>query len=406
MGSFQTGNKGVDMKKAQLYSLIAILIVLPVSLFIGFFLNIQTNKSGFVMERIIADQEHQIAKNIEEDFGRALKIAGRRALLTAINRIIMKGEYLDNSSLRLSELMLNGSLNGTPEALMQNNTIKDWKEKLLQVDTGFVTDVNYSELKITNYDGFNIDFSAVLTINVSHPLNLSRIDKTFRKHVLVSLSGLEDPVFPLSTTGYVKRVVRRYEYPFYARKIVSGVSSGNCSGEVTFNSTSPDSEKILVVHDASGVSGFAGIVSESLNQPAVSCYIIGAANAVDLINQTIQESGYDIIHLDNLTDSVWSIPLINGIKNSKYYASKGPNFLQRLEGNLSVSPDNKGMESFVLLEPGLPVKDNQTRTDYLYFDNSTRTGCYKARWVLEDWIRMSAEEISRYNLTQLSYYAC
>ena len=80
--------------------------------------------------------------------------------------------------------------------------------------------------------------------------------------------------------------------------------------------------------------------------------------------------------------------------------------MQRLEGNLSVSPDNKGIESFVLPESGLPVKNNQTRTDYLYFDNSTHTGCYKTRWVFEDWIRMSAEEISKYNLTELSDYVC
>lgn len=392
--------------KAQMYSLITLVLVIPLLLFIIFFIPKSQDIKTDIMKKIIADQEHQIAKNIEEDFERAVKISGRRALLTAINRIVINGEYLDNASLRLKELVLNGSLYGTPQTLMQNNTLEDWKKRILSINTGFYTSVNYSNLEIKNYDGFNLEFSAELTLNISHPFNLSRIDKTLKKDVLISVLGLEDPFFPLNTNGYVKRTVRRYEYPFYAKKIVSGVSSGNCSGMVSFDKDSPDPDRILVTYDGGGVTGFRGVVAETSNIPGTSCYIIGASNAVALINQTIQKSGYSIIHLDNLTASVWSIPLLAGIENERYYPSPGPNFLQRMEGDFSSSPDGKGIESFVTPSEGIYLKNNQTRTDYLYFDNSTHLGCYKARWVMEDWIRMNEEEISRYNLTGLNYSVC
>jgi hypothetical protein len=338
-----------------------------------------------------------------------MQITGKRALLAAVNNVIISGEYLDNSTLRLHELIMNSSIYGNESIIMVNNTLSEWRSRVLAQDHAFSIDLNFSDLKIENYDGINIKLSMFFTINISDPQNRSRIDKTVWKEALVSLNGIEDPLFPLSTTGYVKKVVKEYPFSYCTRKLQGSMSSGNCSGNSTFDSSEPSpGSKILVVENTTGISdatlqGFAGVAveyPEDLAARGVSCFVSGAAGAM------LNISGNQSVSIDNLTGSAWLLPINQGAEGTYYYRGIGPNFLQRLEGDLSESPDGKGLESFVPDEIGIPDKPNQTRVDYLYFSSQSYPGCKKARWISEEWLRLQQSEIDRYNLTELSYSVC
>lgn len=391
-----------------MYSVITILIIVPIVIFIAYYMTASQNIKFGTNERVVADQQHQVAQGIENDFERAMRISCRRALLAAVSKITMTGEYLDNATLRMNELVTNSTLYGSPNALMGGNTLPDWRDKILSQSYSFNIDANFSELKIENYDGISLSVSMLLTLNVSDRLNFSRIDRIVRKNVTVSVESLEDPVFAISTGGYVKRIIKQYPFSYYAMKFEGSMNSGNCSGNATFNPDDPQAaSKILVVQNTTGISnptlqGFSGVAvesSENLAAKGVSCFVSGATDIMQILqNQTV--------YIDNLTTSAWLLPINVGAEEGYYYKGAGPNFLQRLEGNISASPDGKGLESFVLSELGIPDKPGQTRMDYLFFSNQTYAGCSKARWVEEDWLRLQAIEITRYNLTDISYQIC
>jgi hypothetical protein len=337
-----------------------------------------------------------------------VKITGRRAMLAAVNNVIMTGSYLDNSTLRFHELFTNSSIYDKPSAIMANNTLAEWRSRMLEQNLSFTIGLGFSDPVIANYDGVNIKISMLLTVNVTDSLGISRIDRAAWKDVVVSVDGIEDPIFPLSTSGYVKKVVKEYVQPFYSKKIQGTLNSGNCSGNATFNSADPQpTTKILVVGNTTGISGptlqaFEGVVveqAENLYSKGVSCFVTGATEAMQNI------SANATVYIDNLTKSAWLLPINQGAEGTYYYRGIGPNFLQRMEGDLSESPDGKGMESFVPPDIGIPDKPTQTRVDYLFFSNQSYAGCNKARWT-GDWLRLRPEEIDRYNLTELSYAVC
>jgi hypothetical protein len=401
MGTRYNGDKNMVMR-GQVYTLIAILIAVPLFMFISFYVTTsQTIKFGG-MEKVVADQEHQLMDNIEDDFTRAVTISGKRAILAGINEIIRNGEYLTNASAVLEELMLNGTLEGNYSFLMADNVLSDWIDKIVLIPTGFDTSVNYDNLDVENYDGLRLNAVINLIARVSDKMNLSEISIDNRMNILISMNGLEDPIFPMNTLGLLERTIRIYSYNFYAKRVVSGSSYNNCSGNVTFDSSTPDPTKILVVSNASGITGYRGIVGEAGATPLVSCYIVGAVNAIEKIGDTINQTGYETVYLDSATGAVWSLPIREGIENGYYYYGNGPDMLQRLEGNLSRSSSD-GFETFVIIPDlqgiGMQIKHSQTRISYLYFSGQTING-YQVRG-LPDWFKIDTEHAGIYNLTDL-----
>ncbi len=390
-----------------MYSIIAIFVIVPLVIFMAFYITSSRDIKFGVNDRVVADQQHQVAQGIENDFERAIRISCRRALLAAVSKITTNGEYLDNATLRINELMTNSTLYGNPNALMGGNTLPDWRDKILSQNYSFNIDANFSELRIENYDGTGLRVSMLLTLNVSDSQGISRMDRIVRKNVTVSVEDLEDPVFAISTGGYVKRIIKAYPFPYYTMKFQGLTNSGNCSGNSTYNPDDPLAySKVLVVQNTTGISDFTlrdftGVVTEAnenLAARGVTCFVSGASGATGIPeNQTV--------YIDNITTSAWLLPINMGAEGGYYYKGAGPNFLQRLEGSLSESPDGKGLESFVLSELGIPDKGTQTRVDYLFFSNQTYAGCRKARWT-EDWLRLRPSEMTRYNLTELSYQVC
>ncbi len=387
--------------KGQVYSLIVMFLAVPLLLFTAFYITSSQGVNSAVAERVVADQEHEIEKSIEDDFARALEISAKRGLIAASDRVIATGVAMDNAASSMGELIMNGTLEGNDTYVMINNSLGDWKDRILGIDIGFELDLEFNGLLIENHDGFNLKLELDMFINVSDSLNISRIDRRVNKEALASVEGIEDPLFPLNSRGYVDRIISRYPYPYYARKIVTGTGDAGCSGSVSFDPSSPSPQEILVAHNASGVSGFGGVVSETADLPSVPCHIAGAANAVDEINRTILESGYNSVYLDNGTLGVWSLPLIEGIDRGYYYPGAGPDILQRLEANLS--ENERGLETFVnieeLIDMGIEIEEGQSLVDHLYFSPGSHAG--SAVRGFPDWFRIDNEHALLYNISEL-----
>ena len=394
------------IRKGQIYSLMSVLIMIPLLLFMIFYLTYSQNASFDSFEKIISDQIHDVASDMENDFEKAIKISGKRALIAAANEVLVDGQPLSDSLSAVEELMLNGSLEGEKNILMHNNTLDEWQVKIRSVPSGFETNLSFSDMVIRDYNGFSIAVDINLYVYVGDRNGVAKIDRDIEKTVLVSLYGLEDVIFALNTNGFVPRKISFYPYEYFAKKVVTGTGAlGECSGNVTFNSSdSEPSGKILVTNDASGVSGFAGVVSEGDAIPSVSCYIVEADDAIEDINNIILESGYDEIFLDETSLSAWSLPIKTALSNKNYFhfiEESGPGIFDRLEENLSDS--RNAMETFVnvpeLISAGISIKTGKTVVAYKYFSGQTINGDTVRG--LPSWFRIDSESSAKYGLEGL-----
>ncbi len=398
------GQKSMD---GQVYSIIAAFLAIPVILFASGFLFAAQEQSAGSMEKVVSDQVGELSRSMAEDFDRAVEIAAKRAILASINNVIIYGQGLNSSTGGIAELMLNGTLNSADIYIMENNTLDDWRTRILGVTVDLQKALSYSSLSVSLADPFTMNFSVRVSINVTDVTGRIRFSGGRVSLANVALYEFEDPLHPLHTNGYSKRLLKKYGMGYAARKLVSGnasASGASCSGSISFNASQANGSSILVVYNASGLSGFAGVLSETADAPATGCYIKSAPNAVSIVNQTLKLANYSQLYLDNKTKSAWHLPVTGAVDNGLYFgfAGNGMSFLKRLEDNITNQSSN-GLESFVnipeLQALGLSVDTGKSMVDDLYFSTVSYPG--KAVRGMQAWLRLDNGTAARYNLSEL-----
>ena len=392
--------------RGQFYSIIAIFVTIPIVFFISLYVASQGGESG-VYETIVSDQIHQVERSVENDFGKAIVTSGKRAMIAGDDYVVMNGQPMNNAVSDMKELMENGTIYGNESMLMVNNTISNWIAKIIAVPVNFDVNISYSSLQISGNNSFNLKASANINVAVADDLGIARVDRVNQYYeTLVPIEGAEDPVFSLKTNGVITRSIKISPYPYRAKRLVTGGlnSTGNCTGNVTFNKTDCTS-KILVAENISGISFgcFSGfIIEESANLTASSdCFVTGNSTAFESIAQAIANTGYARIYIDGNTRSAWHLPIREEIDNKYYFMGNGPDFLKRLEGDLNATTD--GIETIVNLPElesyGIPIDDNIVSVDYIYFGDQDYIG-YPVRG-LQGWLRLNRTFADRYGLTEL-----
>ncbi len=392
--------------RGQFYSVIAIFITITIVVFITLYIEAQGGETGRY-ETIVADQIHQAEKSIENDFAKAIVTSGKRAMLAGDDYVVMSGRAMSDAPAGIKELMENGSIEGNESILMFNNTLANWTSKILSVPVNFRINISFSGLQISSHGAFEINASGRLNVSVADELGIANITKkNMQFDAMVPVDGAEDPLFTLKTNGVITRSVKLSPYPYRGKKLVTGGanSTGNCSGNVTFNKTECAS-RILVAENISGVSlgCFSGfVIEESVNLSASSdCYVTGNGSAFEAVSQAVSETGYLTVYIDSVTKAVWHLPLRDEIDNKYYFAGSGPPFLKRLEGDLNAT--SEGMESITNLPElqsyQLPLKENVVSVDYIYFRDQDYIG-YPVRG-LQGWFRLNRTFADRYGITEL-----
>lgn len=392
--------------RGQFYSTLALVLSLPIFLFTIQYLEYSQRSSFDVAERVISDQLNQLVNSIELDTEKAMEIAGRRALLAVTNFVIDGGSPLTDAVTNISGLMVTGNINRSGNFMMINNTMPNWSYRISNKPVNFYVSLEFGNISVENNDGFSLLIGMDLNLTVSDKLGIARIDKIRdRKFVTISLLGLEDPIFPLSTGGFVRRIIRRASPDHFSMLVVSGSdnTSGECEGAITFNKSLDDTTKILVAEDSTGIvyGNHLGIILEDEENLTgqIGCYLTGNSSAVELVNATIISSGYDTIYIDGESESAFSMPGANNLAERYYYGGNGPDFIQRLEGNYS--PSSNGMVTFIyapeLEEQAYSIED-YPRVAYLFF--SDQGVCNKVR-NMPDWYGINDAYADEFNMTGL-----
>ena len=150
-----------------------------------------------------------LLESTELDMPRALDISTRRALLSAVNEVDLRGVGLDDSVVRLRELMLNGTIYGSNALWMNDSTLPEWIDRVSVIASkrGFSLNMTVEELTIEPYDSFTIRSRLRWNITVNDSVGSMTVARNLTAEVLVPLRGTEDPMYLLGTRGLAHRSI-------------------------------------------------------------------------------------------------------------------------------------------------------------------------------------------------------
>jgi len=405
--------------RAYVYTLASLIFVAPLFLFLVSYMNAASSGADR-SEKIIADQTSNFEGNVESDFLKAAKISAKRAVLSAVSYVIINGNGLANASDSITTLMVNGTISGQPQQLMENSTLNDWTAKMVAraAETGYYVAVDYSSIMVRPEDSFSLYFETTLFVNATSYNNRTSVRRVATEKFTMSIENIEDPLYPLNAYGFVKRTILKSPYtrpPFWlaAGTNASGSASGPAvvsSSQAYVDSISDKASKILVTNNISNITGassFKGAVGNKSDVP------IGFSKPyVSGIGGTGAISANLTIYLDAQTKKVWFIDNLTKDIDGKYYhaSENGSSFLDRLEGRYNVSDYYRnqttniiGLETFVdlteLSANSVMPDTTQSVIDPLYWDSPNHPGTLVRGMYY--WFRLDAGSASRYNVSSL-----
>lgn len=401
--------------KGLMFSFLLTSIVLSILTLIFLYAYFSSIKEEEIGTKVRIEEMYILYRGIERDFDQAVEIVIPRAISASLSYIILNGTPLDNASLRIVELSINGTLYSNPEALIENSTFPYWIENMERLASlrGFELKIKIENLKIEQADSWNLLVEANLSINLTEKDGTVFLEKHVIKRNQISIIGFEDPLYVLNTNGTLTNSIFKSPYFKNFTQLIAEGNGGNgyaygnslVVSKQSINSLPIDKDKILVTNDISGIeneveSKFKAVVCECGISSSLSIpYIANVSQAMLRIpNETkilVDGSNGKVWHIENLKDH---------LRNSFYIPSpKGASFLERLEGKLKTEISDKivGIESLVdkqSLENPIQDKPN---IDYIYFSKEAYStnkikGFEEERLVIDD------DSLSIYNVTELT----
>jgi hypothetical protein len=400
--------------KGIFYSIMIALILIPILSLVVFHSQIKTENVDI---SIRANELNYFIESLETDLNKFAEIGGKRALISAVSEVVTIGVSLDDAEAAIAEMVEYGTKDGNPAPLVDTNNLQIWEDDVKNIaqNSGFEIDFTTLDISITQNNSFEILLTINLTFNISDPDASMGIVRNITGISIISIENIEDPLFPLKSYGRVTRIIKNSNTSKKTEYLVGGTnSSGFVSGDAfVINSsdlTTGYSDKILVTDTIAGKEAiaavFKGVVSEgdTLIPPEIwGKAITGASGARQKITNNTK------IYLDETTKKVWDLSNLTSDLTNGYYhnSSVGASFLDRLEGNTTLSPKYKyGLETFINLEEfsiaGIPVGTTYSCLDHRYWNdiegNEIRNGNYDPVF---NWFKIDTLYADDYGIDEL-----
>jgi hypothetical protein len=189
--------------KGILFTFIILTIVLALVSFIA----IQRTLITYYTSRITIENRVNAMKSLYDsivsDATKALEIISRRAISAAVSWVITNGVGLVEANETIAELIINGSINGTLQPLMEAATLIDWKNKLEELGylEGFETKINFTNLEVKPLDSWNLLVEIRINVSLADLKGIANLTRSEKLKTPVSILGFEDPLYPLNTLG-------------------------------------------------------------------------------------------------------------------------------------------------------------------------------------------------------------
>jgi len=204
----------VEKMRGILFSFISIFLTLALLSIITIYSTLTSYKYKRIGVQSRIESLQNFYQNLIRDGEKALRVISRRAMSAAVSYVITNGEGLNDSISSLRELILNGSIEGEKQPLMENSTLLDWKNSMeaISLSEGFKLSSSIENIEIKAYDSFNLLISFNFSVNITDLKGTAKISKKEKIESLVSIEGFEDPLYPLNTRGLATNVIEKSKY--------------------------------------------------------------------------------------------------------------------------------------------------------------------------------------------------
>jgi len=409
------------MRKGIMFSVVLFFLAITLVGLIA----IQRSLVSYRRERIHIEMRIKSLNNMYDslirDAGSTLETSLRRAMNAAFNNVSAEGVGLSKANETLRELVMDGKFNGDVEELMENATFPYWVEKIAQVGIlkGFYIDITYYELEVKPYDSFNLLAQIEMDINITDINEVAALNRSILLKKLVSVEGLEDPLYPLYTGGFTTNTIEMSPHiGNYTQLLLTGDGGGcvpSCYeyGITTNDTTFPNFEdKILVVSNAV-------IVPNIQFAKAVICELDpGGAIAVPYVvnpgaTSQIPNGMNVLVDIVGVQGRVWYIDNFKEHVDNSYYQSStaGASYLDRLEKKTTIQSKYRdqtdkgiGLESFIdksRISQEIPIDVDRTNIDYLYFSFGPDGDRVKGISTTSNWFRVDSSHQQNYSVDQI-----
>lgn len=180
-------------KKGQLFTVIAILLILLTFVSFEFFSFLQQNKS--IKTRVSTMDAFLFSA--EENLERQIFISGFRVIFLADNRIISTGGYISDVNGFFNEAFFNGTVAGQAETLIMpgaryTDIIKSLNTKAAKINVNIT--LSNSVFLVEQNDPWNVNITLVSDFVMTDKGGLARWEKTQVISTMVSVTFFLDPV--------------------------------------------------------------------------------------------------------------------------------------------------------------------------------------------------------------------
>lgn len=206
------GKKGIFFTMIAIAVLVLLFLVLPLKQ------RFQYRDSALTVETQVHALNEYIS-NFEYDTGRALFIAGYRSML-GLSQVIkeLNGSYLDDFNNTFSELVVNGSFNGTPINITYNASLRNWMEHVhnKSLEAGIVVNASNYNVTIYHVTPWNVQLELDMDVIIASDTNLARWEYHDSVTVVLDIQGFEDPLYTIGSNGVFVNAILNTPFSSFA----------------------------------------------------------------------------------------------------------------------------------------------------------------------------------------------
>ena len=196
--------------KGIFYSMIIFLFLMPVILYISLYLHTSEIENQLVSTKISGRQISGYANSISMDTKRALEMTTKRSLFVLQKMVYDRCSFIPNSKKRIEELIVNGTYDGNFSSFMENSSMVFWAGSIERIgeSLGYNSKIRIDDVVVQPYDSFHLIAKLNITIKVNETAGSMRLDRKSQNQAIVSIDGLVDPLYFVSTGCVFDRIIR------------------------------------------------------------------------------------------------------------------------------------------------------------------------------------------------------
>ncbi|MFH1063868.1 MAG: hypothetical protein V1729_02190 [Candidatus Woesearchaeota archaeon] len=212
-------------KKGIFFTLIAVslLSIILFSYSVMYSYSLQ-DKAAVIETRV--ETMNSFMRAIDEDMENAIYISGYRSIVGLTDYVVTYGDYVNDSTTALSELFLNGTINGTTSSFMVNNTMLYWADRIKDkgIEVGINLSIAIGSVSIYQKDPWEVSFDVDAEINMTDQKATANWSKQASLSYDIPILGFEDPWYAVNTNGLI---LKRINESIYDLNFSQGNETGN-----------------------------------------------------------------------------------------------------------------------------------------------------------------------------------